>query len=240
MGLGEVWPGVRVSLRAHGHDVEKIFTVSPGADPSRIRMRVRGARSLTIDGTGALVASSHLGEAKMTPPIAWQERDGERRPVRVAYEVRGNRYGFRLGPYDRGLPLVIDPLVQATYVGGTSNDNANALAISPASPYDIYVAGYTGVLYVPQGRRRPVAGRRDAFVAHLSGDLTTLLEATYLGAAEPTASPAWRSVRRSRTTSTWPAARPPRTFRRRPERRNRHSAAASGPTAVLGTASSRS
>ena len=42
VGLGEVWPGVFLSLRAHGDNVEKLFTVRPGAEASRIRMRIAG------------------------------------------------------------------------------------------------------------------------------------------------------------------------------------------------------
>ena len=49
VGLGEVWPGVFLSLRAHGDNVEKLFTVRPGAEPSLIRMRIAGAKSLRVD-----------------------------------------------------------------------------------------------------------------------------------------------------------------------------------------------
>ena len=34
VSLGEVWPGVELSLRAYGNNVWKLFTVEPGADPS--------------------------------------------------------------------------------------------------------------------------------------------------------------------------------------------------------------
>jgi hypothetical protein len=33
ISLGEVWPRISLDLRAHGNNVEKIFTVLPGADP---------------------------------------------------------------------------------------------------------------------------------------------------------------------------------------------------------------
>src|SRR5262245_33932211 len=44
--LGAVWPGISVALAAHGKQVEKIFTVEPGAAPDAIRVRVAGAGSL--------------------------------------------------------------------------------------------------------------------------------------------------------------------------------------------------
>jgi hypothetical protein len=183
VSLGEVWPGVDVSLRARGKNVEKIFTVRPGADPSRIRMRVTGAWSLAPGRTGDLVAATGIGEVILTRPVAFQERDGARRAIAVAYEARGDTYEFRLGAYDAGLPLVIDPLLQATYLGGSGSDLANALVIHPASG-DVYVAGNTGSTNFPGtagGARTANAGGSDTFVARLSADLKTLTQATYLG-----------------------------------------------------------
>jgi hypothetical protein len=57
-----------------------------------------------------------------TAPVAWQEIAGQRQPVQVAYRLAAaNRYGFTLGAHDATQPVVIDPLLQATYLGGSSN-----------------------------------------------------------------------------------------------------------------------
>src|SRR5262249_15221680 len=120
VSLGEVWPGITLDVRASGKTVEKLFTVKPGADPSRLRMSVAGAQGLRVDGSGALVVGTGLGDVTFTPPAAFQERGGSRVPVKVAYTVSGQQYGFQLGGYDPGLPVVIDPLLQATYIGGNT------------------------------------------------------------------------------------------------------------------------
>ncbi|MGH6692984.1 MAG: hypothetical protein ACREF4_20135, partial [Gammaproteobacteria bacterium] len=83
VSLGEVWPGVTVALRAHGKNVEKIFTVRPGASADRIRVRVRGGGALRLDPEGGLVASTGLGPITFTAPRAYQERDGVRHRVPV-------------------------------------------------------------------------------------------------------------------------------------------------------------
>ena len=70
VSLGEVWPGISLDLRAHGKNVEKLFKVKPGADPSQIRMRVAGARSLRVDGAGALLVATDRGELAFTPPLS--------------------------------------------------------------------------------------------------------------------------------------------------------------------------
>jgi hypothetical protein len=187
VSLGEVWPGISVELRASGHGMEKVFTVMPGANPSRIHMSVAGAKSLRINSAGALVASTGLGDVAFTRPMAYQERDGARREIAVAYEARGHGYGFRLGSYDPTLPVLIDPLLQATYLGGSGEDVGYSLAVHPASG-DVYVAGYTTSTDFPgtAGGAQPAnPGGYDAFVARLNASLTTLTQATYLGGSGP-------------------------------------------------------
>ncbi|HEX9148110.1 MAG TPA: SBBP repeat-containing protein [Thermoanaerobaculia bacterium] len=185
LSLGEVWPGISLQLKARGNSVEKIFTVEPGGDPSKIRMAVRGARSLTVKESGALVLGTGLGEVTFTPPMAYQESGGARPPVDVAYELRGGDYGFRLGDYDPALPVIIDPLVQSTYLGGGRDDIAVAVAVHPVSG-DVYVVGQTTSTNFPgtAGGAQPGAGGGaiNAIVARFNPALTALLQATYLGA----------------------------------------------------------
>jgi len=182
--LGTVWPGITVALSAHGKQVEKIFTVEPGAVPDTIRVRVAGAESLAVGDDGALVAHTGAGDVRLTPPVAYQEIAGTRRTVPAAYEIAGDEYGFRVRDYDPTRPVVIDPLLQATFLGGTNVDQAFALAIAPTTG-DVYVAGLTHSIDFPgtaAGAQRTHAGAGgDAFVARLNSSLTTLEQATYLG-----------------------------------------------------------
>jgi hypothetical protein len=181
--LGDVWPGVAVSLRASADGVEKVFTLRPGASVERIRVRVSGARALGLDARGGLVAETGLGPVTLTPPIAYQERDGVRERVPVTYRRRGREYGFVVGDYDRARPLVIDPLLQATYLGGGAFDDATAVAVAPGTG-DVYVTGQTASANFPGtagGAQTSKGGDADAFVARLSADLRTLVHTTYLG-----------------------------------------------------------
>jgi hypothetical protein len=140
----------------------------------QIRVRVAGARALTVDRDGALVARTGLGSVTFTAPIAYQERDGIRRPVSVAYRRQGLEYGFRVGAHDPELPLVIDPLLQSTYLGGSSPDGALSVAIHPTTG-DVYVSGRTFSTDLPGtvGGAQPsmAGGLTDAFVARLTASL---------------------------------------------------------------------
>jgi len=135
--LGAVWPGISVALTAHGKQVEKIFTVEPGAVPDAIRVRVAGAESL-VAADGGLLLHTGVGDVRLTPPVAYQEIAGTRRILPAQYAISGDEYGFRVRGYDPTLPVVIDPLLQASRLGGSGDDQAIALAIGPAG--DVYLA----------------------------------------------------------------------------------------------------
>ncbi len=185
VSLGEAWPGIDVELAARGNNAEKLFTVAPGADTRRIAIRLRGAKRLELAADGSLVAHTGNGPVSFTAPAAWQDIDGRRRPVSVAYALAGQRYGFTLGDYDHALPVVIDPLLQATYLGAGPTNRATGVALDASG--NVFVAGLTASADFPgtAGGAQPVSGGGfyDAFVAKLNTGLTTLVQATYLAGA---------------------------------------------------------
>src|SRR5215475_86197 len=145
--LGAVWPGISVALAAHGKQVEKVFTVAPGVAPDTIRVRVAGAESLAVADDGGLMLHTGVGDVRLTPPVAYQEIGGTRRMLSAQYALSGDEYGFRVSGYDPTLPVVIDPLLQATRLGGSAVDDAFGVAIGPAG--DVYVTGETESLNFP-------------------------------------------------------------------------------------------
>jgi len=182
VSLGEVYRGIDVKLRAYGGSVEKLFYVRAGVEPGGIRLRLSGAESLGVNGEGELEVRMGLGEVKFSRPVAYQEVEGERRYVEVSYQVEGRDYGFKLGNYERGRELVIDPLLQSTYLGGSGNDQAYSIAVDSSG--SVYVAGYTGSTNFPGttgGAQPSRSGSADAFVSRLNPTLTTILQSTYLG-----------------------------------------------------------
>jgi hypothetical protein len=92
---------------------------------------VDGAKGLRLSKEGEIIIKTGLGDLKLSKPVAWQEEDGKKLPVEVSYKLIGkNHYSFEVAKADPSLPLVIDPILQATYLGGSSDDYASALAIS--------------------------------------------------------------------------------------------------------------
>ncbi|MFZ8783975.1 hypothetical protein [Thermocrinis sp.] len=189
VSLGEVWSGIEVKLKATQKTVEKLFYVKPGADPSKIVVEVDGAEGLKLSKDGEIIIQTGLGGLKLSKPVAWQEKDGKRLPVEVSYKLIGkNLYSFEVAKADPNLPIVIDPILQATYLGGKGRDEAYALAIHPTTN-EVYVAGYTESTKFPKttgGAQANYGGSvfGDAFVARLNRDLTQILQSTYLGGSD--------------------------------------------------------
>lgn len=186
VNLGDMYPGINVQLRATGNNVEKIFTVAPQQDPNQIQIKLAGANQLEIGSSGELIVHTDNGSVTFTAPIAFQETaSGERTSVQVAYalDATNSRYGFTLGKYDRSQALVIDPLLQSTYLGGTANDSAAALAIHPTTG-DVYVAGGTTSMDFPDvtsGAQSTPSSNGDGFIARFNAALTVRLQSTYYG-----------------------------------------------------------
>ena len=120
--LGDAWPGIAVELVARGRNVEKLFTVAPGADARRIAIQVGGAKRWNWPPMGRW--SRTPATARWRSARRWRGRTstGCAGRVDVKYALAGKRYGFALGEHDRAHAVVIDPVLAYTYLGGAADD----------------------------------------------------------------------------------------------------------------------
>ena len=116
--------------------------VAAGADPPQVRMKIEGSNGVSLGADGSLAIATTMGVLEQRGLYAYQEIGGERQQVACRFVVsRDQRVSFAMGSYDRTRPLVIDPLVYSTYLGG--NDTIRTMAsqsmgaatpMSPDSP----------------------------------------------------------------------------------------------------------
>jgi len=136
-----------------------------------------------VNTKGALLVDTEPGKIVFSPPVAYQQRDDEKKPVSVKYLVEKDSYGFQLGPYDPDRPLVIDPLIAATFLGGkNSSHNIRALAVDGSN--NVYVTGDTNSTTFPTtpgAYQTSLVGDPDLFISKFNGNLSQLLASTYLG-----------------------------------------------------------
>jgi len=169
VNLGEVYKGIELNLRTYGISVEKVFTVNRGAEVEDIKLSLEGVKGLRVNKDGELEIETELGILKMTKPVAYQEEQGKKKFINVAYNVPEDSvtYGFEVGTYDRTKPLIIDPLLASTFAGEAAADIGNAIAIDANG--NVFVAGTTGA---------------DIFIRKFSNDLSVLLASTVIGGSE--------------------------------------------------------
>src|SRR5712692_4103019 len=137
-----LWDGVTLIYDApSGAVVRSTYRLDAHANAGNIRLRYNAP--VAVQGDGSLRVSFQTGMLNESAPQAWQERDGKRMPVRIAFAPRGNgELTFAVGDYDRSEPLFIDPtLTWNTFLGGPGIDKDWGLAVDVIGNF--YVVGFS-------------------------------------------------------------------------------------------------
>ena len=105
------YPGIDIVYYGNGRQLEFDIVVAPGADPGKIQLGVTGAGKLSIDHNGDLLLPTSFGILRQHSPVIYQEHGGVRQQVPGSFLLlASDRFGFRLGSWDRSRRLVIDPV----------------------------------------------------------------------------------------------------------------------------------
>lgn len=178
-----VWDGVSVTYEPSPHGlVKSTYHIRTGHGNNSVEsIRIKYDRPTRINAGGELSLAFESGVMRESPPIAWQEADGKRIPVDVKYRILSEfEIGFEVGPYDRSLDLIIDPLLTwNTFLGEGGYDIGDAIAVDGSG--NTYIAGRTDSAWDETPIRAYSAGD-DTFVVKLDSD-GNLVWHTFLGGA---------------------------------------------------------
>ncbi len=188
----DLWPGIDLIYAGTANRLKYTFLVKPGADPARIRLAYRGVEGIRLNDAGQLEVGTPAGVLQDDRPYAYQEVEGHRVGVNAAYSLDPasaggpHRYGFALGSYDRGKPLVLDPamFVYCGYIGGSGGlrDSGNSIAVDSSG--NAYITGATDSTDFPATFGPDLnfnGGLYDAFVAKINAAGTALVYCGYIG-----------------------------------------------------------
>jgi Beta-propeller repeat len=202
----DLWPRIDLVVRGADGKLKYEFRVRRGGRPGDIRLGYDGAMGVALADDGSLAIHTPVGMLVDDAPIAWQDIDGVRVPVDSHYAVtaRGTAHGrgkaqdarrphdaeasspeirFTLGSYRADHDLVIDPsLLYATFLGGSSDDVANDMAVDAAG--NVYLIGTTLSSDFPTTTGafdRTFSPIKDVLVTKLNPTGSALVYSTLLG-----------------------------------------------------------
>ena len=183
MRYASAYPGIDLVYYGRSARLEYDFVVAPGADPSAIALRFRGAESTRIEGDGSLTLGVGGRDLRWKAPHAYQTIEGRRVTVASAYRLgTDSTIGFSVPAYDRGAALVIDPVLDySTFLGGADTDQGFDVAVDDLN--HAYVTGLTASIDFPLADELQAvrAGANDAFVTKFSETGDDVVYSTYLG-----------------------------------------------------------
>lgn len=128
-----IYPGIDAVMSRAGGGAEYDFVVQPGADPSSIRVRFRGADAIELGDDGGLVVHTPTGTLVQAPPVATMFREhGVRREVPCAIRrLDATTFTFDAPAPTAAETLLIDPTVHYfTYLGDADSDVAMAVEVA--------------------------------------------------------------------------------------------------------------
>ncbi len=166
--FGDAWPGIDFVVDAGDAGFKSEFLLAAQADPSQIKVEVRGATDIYLDANGDLVVVTPLGDIREHAPFTYQSYKGRVVRIDSRYRLEGNVVSFELGDYDRSRELIIDPTVEwKTLYGGNAEEVLREILCDTDG--SLLATGYTGSLDFPATvGQLTLAGAVDCFVVRFN------------------------------------------------------------------------
>lgn len=180
--LRNIWSGINVRLYFENNNLRYDFHTAPHAKPQSIVLKFDGAESLHITQSSALELGTRMGKVVHDGLMAFQYIDGKKTLVNGYFkQLSAQRIGINISEYHQDKPLIIDPYVYQTFLGGGEDD----------SPFDMVILNNaTLVTGTTESKNFPTkAGydntfnlaKSEAYMTYMQDDGKDIVWSTYLG-----------------------------------------------------------
>lgn len=178
-----IFEGISVKYYFDKGNLRYDYHVLPGADVRNLRFRLEGADEWQVNEAGELEIGTSLGVVNHGKIYAYQNVGGEELEVFCSFvQLPDGNLGMTVGDYDPALPLIIDPMVFSTYLGGNGNEFHPAVALGEDG--SVYVTGQTlspNFPVTPGAYQTTKNLDYDIIVSNMDASASALLFSTFLG-----------------------------------------------------------
>lgn len=176
----DIYYGIDIRYYFENNFLKYDFIVHPWANANQILINIVGSDKTYLNTKGELVLTTLFGEIQNTNLYCYLQED--KRKVKGKFTNNRGNWSFDLETYDKRQTLIIDPLIYATYIGGSHYDDAYSIAVDASN--NVYVSGFTysaNYDITAGGFQTTNAGAWDIFVSKLNAGGTDLIYSTYIG-----------------------------------------------------------
>ena len=181
----QLYQGIDAVVHSSDNNFKYDFIVSPGKNPSIISLEYEGLNNMYLK-KGYLILETSVGEIRELAPYSYQKIDNKLVEVSCKYKLVNNVVSFSFPDgWDQNHELIIDPVLVAATLSGTSNSENYGHSATYDQAGNIYTGAICfGVGYptgVGSAQQNYGGGWNDISISKISPDGTTLIYATYLG-----------------------------------------------------------
>ena len=183
-----LYDGIDLQFYLNENGLKYDFIVHSLADHKKIRIIVEGHNDLFINEKEDLVISSFFGPEYgiLDSNLLVYYADDSHDNIQSQFSILDNdTYTFNLEDRDLNRPIIIDPLIYSTLLGGSDKDGTCGIVVD-SSGYS-YISGWshsTDFPTTPGAYDNTNNGNMDAFVVKLNPDGSDLVYSTYIGGSE--------------------------------------------------------
>lgn len=146
-----IWDGIDIIFYFHNNMIKYDFVIKPLSETDQIKIRVEGHYSLSIDNNRLYIKRDDFILCEEIPLVYY--KNGENSIEKSYKIINKDTYSYILGDYDQTKWIIIDPILNSTFLGGSQIGVFTGLDEGNKIKFDdqrfLYLFGYTQSIDFP-------------------------------------------------------------------------------------------